>query len=171
MAARTDSFDLARLSLKPGEARHLDLEVALGDFTFGADAYPSQPPVVPARLDLTRMASGWSLRLRFRGTVAGPCMRCLDAALKSIDVDSREVHQAGGGDELSSPYVTGEELDLQAWAHDALALALPGQITCRKDCAGLCPRCGANINDDPGHQHEAEVDVRWAKLSELTFDE
>ena len=171
MPARTDSFDLARLHLRPGEARHLDLEVALGDFRFGADHYGAQPPVATVRLDLTRMASGWSLRLRFRGALAGPCMRCLDPALLAVDVDAREINQPGGGEELASPYVQGEELDLRGWARDALALALPAQITCREDCPGLCPRCGANLNDDPGHEHEAQVDARWAKLSELRFDE
>ena len=78
--------------------------------------------------------------------------------------------QPGAGDaDLLSPYM-GEELDLEAWARDALALALPAQLTCRPDCAGLCPQCGANLNDDPSHAHEPEPDVRWSKLSELKFD-
>ncbi len=171
MPARTDSFDLARLNLRPGEGRHLELDVALGAFTFGADRYDAQPPVVTVRLDLSRMASGWSLRLRFRGKLVGPCMRCLAPAAMGVEVDAREINQPGGGEELASPYFEAEELDLRAWAHDALALAVPAQITCRADCAGLCPRCGANLNDDPGHEHEAQVDARWAKLSELRFDE
>ena len=53
---------------------------------------------------------------------------------------------------------------------DALALALPAQLTCRPDCAGLCPQCGANLNEDPEHSHEAAPSSRWAKLSELKFD-
>ncbi len=171
MPARTDSFDLARLNLSPGEARRIELEVALGDFRLGSDTYVAQPREVPVLLDLTRMASGWSLRLRFTGAVSGSCMRCLEPAVHSVDVDAREVDQPGGGEELSSPYVADEELDLRGWARDALALALPAQITCRPDCAGLCPQCGANLNEDPGHEHEAIVDTRWAKLAELKFDE
>ena len=88
-----------------------------------------------------------------------------------FEVDSREVHQPGGGDELRSDYVDEhDDLDLRAWARDAFALAQPGQITCTPDCRGLCPQCGANLNEDPGHAHEAEPDPRWAKLSELKFD-
>jgi uncharacterized protein len=68
---------------------------------------------------------------------------------------------------MSSPYVDDEHLDLEAWTRDALSLALPTQIVCRPDCAGLCPRCGANLNDEPGHEHEPEPDPRWAKLREL----
>jgi uncharacterized protein len=47
---------------------------------------------------------------------------------------------------------------------------LPAQIACTPDCKGLCPRCGANLNDDPDHEHEAEPDPRWAKLSEIRFE-
>jgi uncharacterized protein len=98
-------------------------------------------------------------------------MRCLEPADRRFEVEVREVHQPGAGDELQSPYVSDDgELDVEAWARDALALALPAQITCRPDCAGLCAQCGANLNEDPDHAHEAGPDQRWAKLSELRFD-
>jgi uncharacterized protein len=72
---------------------------------------------------------------------------------------------------MSSPYVADDgELDLAGWARDTLALALPAQLTCRPDCAGLCPQCGANLNEDPEHHHAPEPSHRWAKLSELKFD-
>ena len=98
-------------------------------------------------------------------------MRCLELATPKFDVDSYEVHQPGAGVDLISPYLVDDgDLDLQGWARDALALALPTQIFCRRACAGLCVRCGANLNEDPDHAHEAEPDPRWGKLSELKFD-
>ncbi len=52
-----------------------------------------------------------------------------------------------------------------------IALELPEKILCREDCAGLCPTCGRNLNDEP-HTHEEEtVDSRWAALAELTEDQ
>jgi uncharacterized protein len=30
--------------------------------------------------------------------------------------------------------------------------------------------CGANLNEDPDHAHEAEPDPRWAALRELKLD-
>jgi uncharacterized protein len=32
---------------------------------------------------------------------------------------------------------------------------------------GLCVECGANLNDDPDHRHEAAVDHRWEVLRGL----
>ena len=168
---RTDSFDLARLSLRSGEGRRLTVDVPVAGFDFGGQRYAVVPSQVPVTLDLSRMTGGgYSMRLRFEAGLEGPCMRCLQAATPRIAVDAREIDQPGGeSDELDSPYVTGEELDLAAWARDALALALPEQIVCREDCAGLCPVCGEDLNVSP-HEHEAAPDARWAKLRELKLD-
>ena len=97
---------------------------------------------------------GWALRLRFSARLEGSCMRCLEPAAPAVEVDAREVEQAGAGEELDSPYVDGDALDLRAWTRDALALARPAKLLCRPDCAGLCPVCGENLNEVPGHAHE-----------------
>jgi uncharacterized protein len=171
MAARTDSLDLATLGLASGEGRRLTLGVAPGSFDFGGTSYDVQPAQIDATLDVSRMThGGYALRLRFAAGLTGPCMRCLEPAEPSVAVDAREVNQPGGGEELRSPYVEGEELDLAAWARDAYALALPVQVVSREDCAGLCPKCGVNLNEDPDHAHEAEPDPRWAKLRELRLE-
>ncbi len=172
MPLRTDTFDLGGLRLSAGEGRRLELAVAIEPFVLGGEHYPVQPPLVPARLDVSRTTGeGYALRLRFDATVVGPCMRCLEAAAPVFSVDAREVSQPGEGEELESPYMQRGTLDLRAWARDALALVLPTTLLCRAECAGLCPTCGANLNAaGPEHRHEREPDPRWAKLSELRFE-
>jgi uncharacterized protein len=165
-------LDLGSLRLSSGEGRRLELPVRIGSLELGGQSYGADPAEVQARLDVSRMTgSGYALRLRFAAGLKGPCMRCLKDAAREIDVDAREVNVTGGGEELSSPYVSDETLDLAAWAHDAFALALPTQILCRDDCAGLCPVCAADLNEaGPEHVHEREPDPRWAKLRELKLD-
>ncbi len=172
MPARTDSFDLGRLRLTSGEGRRLEFDVALDALQFGGERYAVEPSVVTAVLDISAMTrGGYALRLRFDASLRGPCMRCLEPAEPAIAVDSREIDQPGGGDELSSPYVKDVVLDLHAWARDALVLALPAQLLCKEDCLGLCPVCGVDLNTaGDGHAHEREPDPRWAKLSELKLD-
>ena len=172
MAQRTDSFDLARLALTAGQGRRLELEVAVDDFELGGQPYSVEPAAMPVTLDVARMTGGgYSLRLRFHARLRGACMRCLEPASPGFDVDVREVDQPGGGEEMESPYVSPDaELDLRGWARDALALALPAQVVCRDDCAGLCAICGADLNSHPGHAHEREPDPRWAKLRELRIE-
>jgi uncharacterized protein len=172
MSLRTDTFDLGGLRLSSGEGRRLELYVALDPFSFGGESYPVEPALVPVRLDISRTTGdGYVLRLRFQATLVGPCMRCLEPAAPTFEVDAREVSQPGETDDLSSPYVQDGVLDLRAWARDALALVLPTTLLCRPDCAGLCAECGANLNDaGPDHAHERSPDPRWAKLSEIHFD-
>jgi uncharacterized protein len=172
MGAPIDNFDLAGLRLTSGEGRRLDLAVRIEPFELGDDTYPVDPPVVPVRLDISRTTGqGYALRLRFHAALQGSCMRCLEPADASFDIDAREISQPGAGEELDSPYVAAGVLDVAAWARDALALILPRAILCRADCAGLCPICGVDLNNaGPEHQHESEPDPRWAKLSEIEFD-
>jgi uncharacterized protein len=172
MAARTDVFDLGRLQLSSGMGRRVDLQVQLDAFEFGGQRYAAQASLTPAVLDVSRTVGGYALRLRFESTLDGPCVRCLGPAGVTIAVDERQIDQRGEDDEdLSSEYLEGDELDVHAWARDALALSLPTQIVCREDCLGLCPVCGADLNSaEPGHAHEEAPDPRWAKLSELRFD-
>ena len=154
MGGTTDSFDLGRLNLHSGEARRLDLEVMLDRLRLGGQDYVIDGRRVPVRLDVAHTTSGWSLRLRFDVKLAGPCMRCLEPANRVLSIDAREVDQPGGGEDLTSPYVDADQLDL------------PATIVCKDDCAGLCAVCGENLNANP-HEHEKPTDPRWAKLSEL----
>jgi len=107
--------------------------------------------------------------LRFDAPVEGACMRCMADAAPVVGVDAREIEQAGEAEELHSPYLEDDVVDIAAWARDALLLAMPAQIVCREDCLGLCSVCGANLNEaDPEeHQHAGGTDPRWAKLRDL----
>jgi uncharacterized protein len=187
MPAETHTLDLASMRLASGEGRRLELEVPIEPFELGGEHYAAEPSRVEVLLEVSRMVgNGYALRLRFAAALAGPCMRCLAPAAPTIDIDAREVDRpteagrhapsaripvSASEEELSSPYVQDEVLDLAAWARDALALGMPVQVLCRADCAGLCPECAANLNEaGPEHGHEREPDPRWAKLRELRLE-
>lgn len=187
MPALTDKLDLASLRLSAGEGRQLELAVEIEPLALGGERYLAQPLRPVVTVDVSRMVGhGYALRLRFEAALAGPCMRCLEQAAPMVEVDTREVDRptesgrhspsaripvSASGEELSSPYVQEETLDLGAWAHDAFALSAPTQVVCRPDCAGLCPVCAADLNKaGPEHHHESAPDPRWAKLRELELE-
>jgi uncharacterized protein len=172
MAAETHDYDLAGLRLSAGEGRRLQLEVPVDPIELGAQRYAIEPHRVPVELEVSRMSGGgYALRLRLAARIEGPCMRCLADAGPTVEVEAREVDRPGAGEELDSPYVNEETLDLAGWARDALVLALPAKVLCREECAGLCPICAADLNEaGPDHHHELEPDPRWAKLRELKLD-
>ena len=127
------------------------------------------PEKVPSELAITKASTGSLFELRFAARLHGPCFRCLDDTVLDLPVDAQEYQATSPGesDELRTPYVVDDKLDLAAWSRDALALAMPDKILCRPDCAGLCPACGKNLNDEPHTHDDAPRDSRWAALEDL----
>ncbi len=162
------SFNLRQVKLRSGEQYRDEVEVPLEPLEFGGQRYVAVPEEVPAELTISRASTGTVFELRFQGRLHGPCQRCLNDAVVERNVAVREYQATNpDSDELRSPYVHEDRLDLADWARDAFALALPDQILCRPDCAGLCPVCGVDLNVEP-HVHEEEArDPRWAALEEL----
>jgi DUF177 domain-containing protein len=161
-------FDLRNVRVRSGEEHREAVEVEIGPIELGGERYVAVPEKLPAELAVTRASTGWVFELRFSVRLHGPCMRCLSDAVVEEALSLREYQATSpDSDELTTPYLAENRLDLSAWARDALVLALPDKILCRADCAGLCPVCGKDLNREPHGHGESEPDPRWAALEEL----
>jgi uncharacterized protein len=162
-------FNLRQARLRSGEQLREEVEIELEPFTLGGQEYAPEPRLVPAQLSITKAVTGAVYELSFRAGVTGPCFRCLRETVVEESVQAREYQANNPGDdpELVSEYVHDDQLDLSAWARDAFALQLPGKILHAPDCAGLCPVCGKDLNDEPHTHDELAADPRWAALDEL----
>ena len=147
----------------------MSLDVEPQAFVLGGQRYEASPASVSVDLEVSQASGAAVLHVRFRARLSGPCMRCLGHAEVEVDVSARELHDpdAAPTDDLRSEYVSDGTLDMGAWVHDAIALALPDQILCMPDCAGLCPVCGKDLNVEPHEHADLELDPRWAALEEL----
>jgi uncharacterized protein len=163
------TLNLRTIRLRSGEQFTDEREVQLEPLELGGQRYLPVPENVPAELSISRATTGTLFELRFRTRLHGPCYRCLADAALGLPISAREYEATspGSADELRTPYVVDDKLDLSAWARDALALALPDKILCRPDCAGLCPICGKDLNRQPHTHDDEELDSRWAALAEL----
>lgn len=168
-AGSVSTVDLHRFRLRAGEIRSERLDVEIEPFFLGGQRYEAVPGHIPVDLEVSQASGAMVFDLRFEAKLSGPCMRCLGHAEAMARVSARELHDPGaeGGDELRSDYVADDRLELGTWVRDAIALALPEQILCRAECAGLCPVCGKDLNVEP-HEHVDEAtDPRWAALEQL----
>jgi uncharacterized protein len=161
-------FNLRTRKLRSGEQFVDTRDVKLEPLELGGQRYLPVPESVPAELSITRASTGTLVELWFDSRLHGPCYRCLSDAVLDLPIAARE-YQATNPDseELRTPYLEDDRLDLSAWGRDAVALALPEQILCRADCAGLCPVCGKDLNAEPHVHDDEEPDSRWAALAEL----
>jgi len=163
------SFSLRSVKLRSGEEYRDTVELELTPLDLAGQRYLFVPAELPAELAISRASTGTVFQLAFQARLHGPCMRCLADAVLDVDIDTREYQATnpGSDDELKTPYLADDDLDLAAWGRDAVILALPDKILCRADCAGLCPVCGRDLNVEP-HEHEEEPpDSRWGALAEL----
>ena len=162
------TFDLRKLRLRSGDQARERVEIELEPLVLGGQAYQPQPNAALAELTVTRASSGTVLELALDVSLEGPCFRCLTDAELPVSLRLREYEATKPeSDEEHTEYLVDDRLDLSAWAHDSIALALPDKILCRPDCAGLCPVCGKDLNAEPHEHADERPDPRWAKLSEL----
>ena len=162
------TFDLRTLRIRSGDQARERVEIELEPLVLGGQTYEPQPNPPPADLSVTRASSGTVLELAFDVSLAGPCFRCLQDAELALQLRLREYEAAKPeSDDERTEYLHDDQLDLSAWARDAIALALPDQILCRDDCAGLCPVCGKDLNAEPHEHVEERTDPRWAALESL----
>jgi len=124
-----------------------------GDPTFtGLDLDLDGPVQVAGRLSQTGdLEFFWQARLAAR--LHGSCRRCLKAIVYPLDADV-EVLFSADPDAADDPsvYPLAEpvtRVDVRPAVREEVALAVSAYPLCREDCAGLCPRCGADLNVGP----------------------
>ena len=166
------TFDLRTLRIRSGDQARERVEIELEPLVLGGQTYEPRPNPAPAELTVTRASSGTVLELTLEVTLEGPCFRCLSAAELPLSLRLREYEATRPeGEEERTEYLDDDRVDLSAWARDAIALALPDQILCRDDCAGLCPVCGKDLNAEPHEHADERTDPRWAALESLRESE
>lgn len=87
------------------------------------------------------------------------CCRCLKVfsspLISQFDVilvpetdvaDQEEVELAR--EDLEASFFSGEEIDVSGLVREQIVLNVPYKPLCSEQCRGLCPRCGANLNEE-----------------------
>ncbi|MDT0321207.1 YceD family protein [Streptomyces millisiae] len=173
-------FDTRELGRRPGALKRISRSVeAPADLGVEVIGVPTG-----ARLDVELRMESVMEGVLVTGTVhaplAGECVRCLEPLAREVEADFQEMYaypdlegrgrSAEPADEERDEetlYLQGDLFDLEPVLRDAVVLALPLQPVCREDCPGLCPDCGVPLAQDPDHQHDEAVDIRWAALREF----
>ena len=94
------------------------------------------------------------------------CASCLAPVEAERDAALSEVYGTEAQlPEDVNPY-NGEYIDLTETIRELLILSEPMKVLCRPDCAGLCPQCGANLNECACSCPTDRIDPRLAVLSD-----
>ncbi|HEB83790.1 MAG TPA: DUF177 domain-containing protein [Bacteroidetes bacterium] len=150
---------------------------------------PVEEMVLPETLDLDREVfrapihvtgeaddEGHLVDIRLHLSTLGSyrCDRCAVEFDRSFEVDLRTVvlrREARDSEEEDAEGLIfigarGREVDLGAEIVDALLLDVPMRLLCHPECRGLCPVCGADLNEGPcEHVHAGAPDPGGEKAT------
>lgn len=159
----------------PGESRPLTRTVPRDEVGSDAPWGPADDALRgPFELDLQleSLIDGVLVRGSVRFVLDLACARCLTPMVQRREPHVAELYRdpATYPDETEEGYeIEGDlHIDLERMLRDLVVLDFPVRVLCRDDCAGLCPTCGADRNEQEcGHDVEAGIDPRWAPLRDL----
>lgn len=119
-------------------------------------------------LHLSRNSRGVLVQGTLEAAVQGECSRCLEENVPltlTLPIDELFVYPATPDAEFSVP--ESGLLDLAPLIREEVIVQTPITVLCRPNCAGLCPNCGANLNDGPCECDKDDIDPRFAALKQL----
>lgn len=156
-----------------GDARHY----AVGETTNDGFSINGEAKLVLTNRSI--LATG-----RFNTVISTTCSRCLDdfehplefelsaeffptgSILSTTPTSIDEIQEADG-------FTIGEDhiLDLSEALRQNIVLSLPVKPICKPDCAGLCQKCGQDLNQGQCECPNEHSDPRWAPLKQLLSDQ
>ncbi len=169
----------------PAESLRFEGQMALPGFEAGSSSYAFSDPVC-WQVDVTNTGGALLVAGNATGVARTVCARCLeDAAIPLdgtiegyflIDDEAAEVPEDMDDDEFEF-LPENHMVDMEVLVKAALLLEVPLIPLCDEGCRGLCPTCGANLNEgacacqteDPDEDLE-QSDNPFAVLKDYTFD-
>lgn len=134
---------------------------------------------VTGEVEFLRTPAGVLVRAHLSVVEPESCSRCLKPLDEKVNIDFEEEFQSVIDPRTGQP-LAGEERDPEAFLIDERHIldlneavrqyrevSLLMQPLCSADCRGLCPRCGADLNQGECGCEPAPVDSRWAELAAL----
>lgn len=104
------------------------------------------------------------------GVISTQCARCARDIQKDIRFRIKEALIQGEKktDEFEDIIVFEKnDVDIDEIVYNNFIINVSARYLCKEDCKGLCPKCGADLNEGDCGCSEKEVDPRWAALAEM----
>jgi DUF177 domain-containing protein len=160
-------LNATELLRQPGSCRRVEVtmprgEVGLDDARLTGD--------VAVAVDVESIVDDILVRGHLSVAWRDECRRCLRPLSGVLDVAVEEryaVQSDPAGDAF--PISVGQ-IDLAPMVREEVLLALPDAPLCRSECPGLCPICGADLQEGPCQCDTTVRDERWAILDQLRGD-
>jgi len=144
-------IDIRTISRSTGASLAIETEIGLNELDFSFQGYRLTRPPFFAGL-LQNVGNGiLTLTGRVSTGYEGECARCLQPVREELDIPLAETYRpptsADAADDEEGYRYEGSQLDISQAIRDNLLPVIPQRLLCRETCLGICPDCGANLNE------------------------
>lgn len=127
------------------------------------------------RVTASKVADKFLVHGTIHGGVRIRCDRCLEPFHKDVQssfhvylavpregADQEEIELLE--EDMEVDFLRGDAIDLGDMVREQIYLSLPMRSICKESCRGLCPTCGANLNEMPCPCRKAESPSAFSKF-------
>lgn len=141
------------------------------DFLGSSYSFPNEFHIVG---DITNNGKSLILSLHCTGSMDTQCARCMKDISVDIDFFANEHlirSDAEFNEEEDVILFDGHTVELDDIIADNLIMNIEPRYLCDEDCKGLCPHCGADLNEGECGCNREVIDPRWQGLADLMKNE
>jgi uncharacterized protein len=121
-------------------------------------------------LTFSHNTHGVLVRGTLKTDIIAECVRCLTPTLVPVKLEIDELFSYPPSSDTAYSVEETGILDMVPLLREEAILAVPMNVICRPDCAGLCPQCGKNLNKEQCDCLQDDIDPRLAVLRSWTND-
>ena len=161
-------LELSSIIDRPGESVAYSVSVDLSDLVYGTSKPVSEPVLASGTVRNT--AGVLVMKGLIKTHIHGTCDRCASDFERDVEIPIdavlvSELANEENEDEWVFP-LEADTADLDDIVRTIFVLNMDSKLLCKEDCAGLCCRCGKNLNEGPC-TCQKELDPRFAALKQL----
>ena len=155
------TVDIIRLGRRPGSMVTLRNTIPSPVRIGAAPIAIEQDAPLDLDLRLESVSEGVLVTGTVSGATTGECVRCLTPLEGRVEVGLTELFAYPDSatqattEEDEVGRVVDDTIDLEQSIIDAFGLELPFSPVCSPDCPGLCPHCGLQLAEQPGHRNSS----------------
>ncbi len=120
-------------------------------------------------ITISRSSEGLLTQAAFDASVSAVCVRCLDSFLQPLSVEFTELYSFPARAKEDTELIVPAEgkIDFAPLLREYMFLAMPINPVCHRNCQGICPECGINLNQGKCNHETTSGDPRLAVLKQF----
>ena len=169
-------IDAASVLKEFGGRVGFDGVIDMPELSFAGSGYRFNEPVKISGTLSNPGGGALTLKAEVNGVMITQCARCMKDIEVPIDFTVSETlmrsdESGAQSDDEDIIVFEGHEIELDEIVENNFIMNLEPRYLCREDCKGLCPKCGADLNEGDCGCADDEIDPRWAALADMIKNE